>query len=364
MKVALVHDFLTQLGGAERVLQELHALFPDAPVYTVLYNRQATDGTFDGWDIRTSFLQKLPKFWSYKWYLPMLPAAVKSLNLAGYDLIISDASALIKGVVVPAGAKHICYCHTPTRYLWQERSDYVRNLPYPWFVKICAQPVLSFLKRWDWKAAQKIDFFIANSREVQRRIEKYYQRDSEVVYPPVDTAFFSPPGQATPKNYFFTASRLEPYKKIDLVVSVFSRLNLPLKVAGTGTLSQKLRRSAGRSVEFLGRVGDEELRELYRGARAFIFPALEDAGIMMLEAAACGTPVIAFRAGGAMEFVEEGKTGDFFDSQTEASLTEAIKKFETERFRAEDLVAKAKQYDKGEFRQKILKVASRYENRN
>ncbi|MEK9180820.1 MAG: glycosyltransferase [Patescibacteria group bacterium] len=359
MKIALAHDFLTQLGGAERVLKELHEIFPDAPVYTLFFDEKKTYGKFAGWDIRASFLQKLPKFFSYKWYLPLLPTAVSYLDLTGFDVVISDASALIKGIKVSPGAKHICYCHTPTRYLWQERNDYVKNLTYPKLVKIVVQPCLSLLKKWDWSVAQKVDVFIANSQEVRGRIEKYYQRDSEVIYPPIDTDFFTPASQDSSRSYFLAAGRLEPYKKIDLVIKAFTRLKILLKVAGTGSLSKKLRESAGPNIEFLGRVGDEELRELYRGAKAFVFPALEDAGMMILEATACGTPVIAYKAGGALEFVEEGITGEFFTEQNANSLINVIEKFDPAKYRTEALVAKARQFDKKVFREKIQQVIAK-----
>lgn len=357
MKVALAHDLLTQLGGAERVLEELHEIFPTAPVFTLLHYKDKTQHRYDTWDVRPSYLQRIPQVFSYKWLLPFMPAAIENMDFTGFDLVISDASALIKGVRLPPGCKHLCYCHTPTRYLWQDRENYVKTLPYPYAVKMAVQPVLNRLKKWDLRAAEKIDLYIANSAEVQGRIKRYYDRDSEVIYPPVDTQFFRPDKNIPKENYFFTASRLEPYKKIDLVVETFNRLNLPLMVAGSGSQLEHLRKLAKPNVRILGRVGDKKLKELFQKSKAFVFPAYEDAGIMMLEAMACGTPVIAYRGGGALEFVEPGVTGEFFEEQIVESLSKAVLEFRASVYSSEKLAEKAKRYDKKVFREKIAAAA-------
>lgn len=360
MRVALVHEFLTQLGGAEKVLQAFHELFPEAPVYTLVYDAQKTRGVFKNWDIRTSFLQKLPGMpKNYKRYLPLMIRATEGFDLRVYDLVLSDSSAFAKGVIVKKPTVHICYCHTPTRYLWESMDEYVASIPYSGVTKFLAKFYLkNFLKKWDKQAAQRPDSFVANSKTVQERIKKYYGRDSQVVYPPIDAQFFTPGGEKG--NYFFTASRLEPYKKIDLVVEAFAELGWPLKVAGEGTDLPKLKSQYrdSKNIEFLGRVSDEELRKLYREASAFIFPALEDAGIMILESLACGTPVIGLAAGGAPEFIKDGRTGVLFASQTVADVVSAVKRFETLHFDSQVLRQEALEYDKENFKKRIQEVVT------
>jgi len=357
MRVALVHEFLTQLGGAERVLQSFHEMFPDAPVYTLVYDREKTGGIFNSWDIRTSFLQKFPGgARKFKWYLPLMPLAIRSFDLSCYDLVLSDSSAFAKGVVTDSPTLHICYCHTPTRYLWESMDEYVSGIKYPWLMKIFAKVYLKHvLKNWDFRAAQRPDALIANSRTVQERIKKYYGRKSDVIYPPVDTQWFGPgEGGARGREYYFTASRLEPYKRIDIVVEAFNRLGLALKVAGDGTDAAALKKSAGINIEFLGRVSDVELRALYRSAKAFVFPALEDAGIAVLEALACGTPVIGFAQGGTPEFVRDGKNGVLFAEQTAADIMAAVKRFEQMAFDPVRLRESILEFGKAKFKENIF----------
>lgn len=362
MKIALVHDLLTQLGGAERVLEVLHELYPDAPVYTLLYDEERTEARYKKWDIRTSFLQELPKTWSYKWYLPLMPRAAASFDLTGFDLVISDASAFAKAVNVPKNAIHICYCHTPTRYLWQNRQSYLASLRYPAIIKLFARPLLRLLARQDYLVAQKVDVFIANSREVQKRIEKYYNRSSAVLYPPVDTDFFTYDESREKKDYFLWTGRLEPYKRVDLVVDAFSRLNLPIKIVGVGSLTNELIKQKSSNIEFIGRVTDAELKKLYQSARALIFTALEDAGLVMVEAQSCGTPVIAFGGGGALELVNNGINGILFPHQTAESLVEAVKRFQTISFSAADISASTKAYGKLAFKNNFQAKISQAKN--
>lgn len=355
MKVALVHEFLTQLGGAERVLEVFHKMFPQAPVYTLFYDREKTRGQFDSWDIRISSLQRVPGApRNYKWLLPLMPKAMESQNFDEYDLVLSDSSAFAKGVKTRKPTVHVCYCHTPTRYLWEDMDSYIENTNRPKAVKLAARFYLrNFLSKWDLRAAQRPDYLIANSWTVHDRIQKYYHRDSEVIYPPVDTEFFSPPRamasgegeREVEPAYYFTASRLEPYKKIDLVVEAFNKLGLPLKVAGDGTEAKNLKRRAKTNIEFLGRVTDEQLRALYRGAKAFIFPALEDAGIMALESLACGAPVIGFRKGGTAEYIETGKNGVLFGEQSADAIGRAVQSFEKKKFDPATLRKFAGQFD-------------------
>jgi len=357
MRVALVHDFLTQLGGAERLLEVFHEIFPEAPVFTLVYDEQSTNSKFKGWDIRPSYLQNFTKLINYKWLLPLMPRAIESFDLTGFDLVLSDSSAFAKGIRVRKPAVHVCYCHTPTRYLWQEPREYVATQRIPFFLKPLVNIYLmKTLKRWDFKAAQGPGTLIANSEEVRGRINKYYARDSVVLHPPVDSNFFQP--SIKKESYFLAASRLEPYKRVDLVVDTFNELGLPLKVAGAGSSLKKLKSHAAENIEFLGRVSDEELRDLYSGARAFIFPALEDAGVMVLESLACGTPVIAYNKGGAVEFIQDSVNGVLFEEQSVLSLKNALAKFEGLRFSADSLRAGALPYGKDIFIQTIKEILS------
>lgn len=361
MKVALVHEFLIQMGGAEKVLSSFHEVFPEAPVYTLFYDEKKTSGQFKDWDIRTSKLQKFKRH--YKWTLLLLPKAIESFDFSEYDLILSDSSAFGKGIITKKPTVHVCYCHTPTRYLWESMDEYVANLSYPWLVKLAVKHFLKFnLKKWDHQAAQRPDYFIANSKTVQTRIKKYYGRESEVIYPPVDTEFFRPhPNPLLTKErakgevYFLTGSRLEPYKKIDLAVRAFNQLGLRLKVVGTGTQEAELRmkNKESRNIEFLGRVSDAELRDLYNRAKAFVFPAVEDAGIMVLESLSCGTPVIGLDQGGTAEFIRDGENGILFANQTAEDIVAAVKRFQRLEFSADKLRATAVPFGKEEFKRKI-----------
>ncbi|OGE84206.1 MAG: hypothetical protein A2846_02505 [Candidatus Doudnabacteria bacterium RIFCSPHIGHO2_01_FULL_49_9] len=355
MRVALVHEFLTQLGGAEKLLEVFHEMFPEAPVYTLFYDRQRTGGRFEGWDIRPSFLQNIPGALAhYKWFLPLMPRAIERFDLTGFDLVLSDSSAFAMGAKKSPNSTHICYCHTPTRYIWENHEEYIANLPYPKIVKMLAHIYIkNHQASWDLATSKRPDFFIANSKTVQDRIKKYYGRNSTVIYPPVDTDFFTI-GTGVKQEYFLTGSRLEPYKKIELVVEAFNELGLPLKVVGTGTEAESLKRKAKNNIEFFGRVSDAELRALYQGARAFVFPALEDAGLMTLEALACGTPVIGLARGGTPEFVTDGKNGVLFENQTSEEIIAAVKRFESMSFDADKLRESALPFDKAKFKAHIL----------
>lgn len=359
MKIALVHEFLNQLGGAERVLENFLRIWPDSVLHILIYDDQKTHGFFEAYRKRMSFLNGFPGAHSHhRWLLPIMPFAIEQFRFDDFDIVLSDSSSFAKGI--RTGNKlHICYCHTPTRFLWTESEDYIRSQPYPFFVKWGARTLIPWLKHWDYKAAQRPHFFIANSVNVQKRIKKYYNRDSVVIPPPVDTEVFHPEGKK--ENYFFVASRLEPYKKIELVIQAFNELGLPLKVAGSGTTSGSLRAMARSNIEFLGRISDEELRRRFSEAQAFIFPAEEDAGIMVLEAQACGTPVIAYRAGGALETVKEGITGEFFGQQSAESLKKALKDFDPSKFDPHAIREHAQKFDKKIFQEKIRRfVEERY----
>jgi glycosyltransferase involved in cell wall biosynthesis len=350
MRIALAHEFLTQFGGAERVLQNFLAVWPDADLHVLVHNPDKIGHVFDAARIKTSFVNRLPLAQAdHKWYLALMPRAIESFDFSGYDLVLSDSSSFAKGV--RTDRPHVCYCHTPTRFLWTEQDDYLANTKYPFFIKWLARPVLSWIRQWDYRAAQRPNYYIANSRNVQARIRKYYDRDSEVIPPPVDTVFFHPVGEK--QDYFLVASRLEPYKKVELAIEAFNELGWPLKVAGTGTAAERLKKVAGPNVEFLGQVSDERLRELYSGARAYVFTADEDAGIMPLEAQACGTAVIAYGAGGSLETVVPGVTGEFFQRQDKASLVNALNNFNPGRYSPDGIRRHAQAFDSSVFRTKI-----------
>ena len=352
-RVAIVVEELTQLGGAERVLDAVLELFPKAPVYTLVWNKERTQHHYDKFDIRPSFIQKLPLAAKrYKWYLPLMPKAVESFDLSEFDLIISITSALVKGIRTNKNQLHICYCNTPTRYLWVDSAEYVRNAPIPFFIRPLMPLVLSYLKGWDLKASKRPDFFIGNSQNVKKRILKYYHRDSVVIYPMTDVNKFKPINKIG--DYYLLVSRIEPYKRVDMVIEAFRGLDEKLKIIGSGTKKEKMALEAPRNVEFIGRLSDEKLSKMYAGAKAFIFPQEEDFGITPVEAMAAGRPVIAFRKGGALETVIEGKTGEFFSPQTVGALREAIVDFNYRKYKASDCIEQAKKFDKTLFKKQLL----------
>jgi len=361
MKVALIHDHLAQDGGAEKVLKVLSEMFPDAPIYTLLYEQKQVNKYFKGRHIETSVIQKLPGgVRHYQWYLTFMPLAVEFFDLSDYDLVISDASAFAKGVITKPGCLHICYCHTPTRYLWSDTHQYINELKYnKWFKKLISL-VLSRIRLWDRLAADRVDFFIANSRAVQERIAKYYRRESVVIYPPVETERFSVSDlslQKPEERYFLAGCRLAPYKRIDLVVEAFKLLGPDYrpKIFGDGVDLRRLQKLAdgAPNIEFLGRVSEEEKAKLYSGAQAFINPQEEDFGITVVEAMAAGRPVVAYRRGGALESIEEGKTGIFFDEQTPASLAAALRGFSVTAFDPQAIRAWSEKFSVANFRKQI-----------
>lgn len=363
MKVAIIHDYLIQIGGAERVLEAFCEMFPDAPVYTLLYDEQATNGIFKDREIRTSFLQKLPFAKKHhRYFLALMPFAIERFDLSGFDLVISSSSSYAKGINKPKGTLHICYCHTPLRYAWDDTSQFIRESHYPRLIKPLIPFLINRIKKWDLKAVSKVDYFIANSFFISDKIKKYYNRDSEVAYPPVK---INNEGKEeiiknNNRRYFLIVSRLLPYKRIDVAIQSFNELsylpdgeNFKLKIVGSGPERKNLEMIAGKNIEFLGSRYDEELVELYQGCKAFIFPQEEDFGITAVEAQMAGRPVIAFRAGGALESIIDGRTGLFFDRQDKNSLAEAILKFEDMQFDSEEIKSHAQKFSNEEFRRKI-----------
>lgn len=356
MKAALIHDHLAQDGGAEKVLQTFLEMFPSSTIYTLLYDKKNILKNYSTYDVQASIIQKLPGGVShYKWYLPLMPMAVEFFDLRNYDLVISDTSSFAKGVITLPDTIHICYCHTPTRYLWTDAHQYLNELRYNKYIKKIISLILTRLRMWDRNAADRVDYFIANSETVKSRIKKYYRRDSVVIYPPVDTEKFCiSSGQ---KDYFLAGCRLAPYKRVDLVIEVFKNLgeDYKLKIFGDGVDRKRLEKIAKglNNVEFLGRVSDKEKADLYSNAKAYINPQEEDFGITAVESMASGRPVIAYRKGGAVETIIEKETGIFFSKQDVSSLAEAIKNFSKLSFNSEKIRQHALKFSKERFKQEI-----------
>ncbi len=330
MRVSIVHDYLVQgIRGAERVVLEMHECLPDAPIHTLLFDPDRMGPPWPDLDVRPSWLQRLPgALRLYRKLYLLMPLAVESMSLGPCDVVLSSSSAWVKNIRPPGGALHICYCYTPARFLWHWNREYVSSLglPFPlnWLVRLSLLP----LRGWDWRGSGRVHAFIAISRAVQQRIRRYYNRESAVIYPPVDTERFRPDA-SPPGDYFLVVSTLNPYKRVDLAVEACNRLGLQLKVAGDGAQFEELAKLAGPTVEMLGKVSEEDLPGLYAGCRAFLMPQEEDFGIAPLEAQAAGRPVIAYAAGGALETIVDGVTGAYFAEQTPDSLCRALRGFET-----------------------------------
>ncbi|MDP2656055.1 MAG: glycosyltransferase [bacterium] len=331
MKIALVHDHLTQEGGAERVLKAFHDMYPDAPIYTLVYDDNKLGKFFDKKRIRPSFLQKFPFVTKhYQWLLPLMPTATEIYDLSAFDIVLSSSSAFSKGVITRSTTLHICYCHTPTRYLWMDTHRYIKELRQGKMVKPFIPFLLTALRIWDQAAADRVDKFVGNSKTVQERIKKYYKRDSDIIYPPVNVSEYSI--VETIGDYYLAGGRLVAYKRFDIVVEAFNRLGLKIKIFGEGPEYKKLSKNAKQCVEFVGKVSDEEKIDLYRHCIAYIHPQEEDFGISLVQAAAAGRPAIALAAGGALESMIDGVTGTFFYDQDWAALANTILHFQHKNF--------------------------------
>ncbi len=350
MKIALAHDSFTQMGGAERVMDALHELFPEATVLTLVFDPQFKE-KYKDWDIKTSALQTLfLALGKFQYLLPLIPWAVDSLDFSGYDLVISSSSTFIKNIRVPKNTVHICYCHTPTRFLWSD-ADYVKQEVSP-FLRPFVRLLLNRMKKWDYAGAQRVSKFIANSKEVQKRIKQFYNRDSDIIYPGLDTDFWKP--TIAKKDYFLLAGRLQAHKKNELIVEIFNELNIPLHVAGTGRQEEYLKTIAKSNVSFLGKVTDEQLRDEYSGSLGFIYPQVEDFGLMPLEAAACGSATLAYGKGGALETVLTGKTGEIFNSYDKEEIKKLVTNWNWKKYNYDSLGSQAKIFSKEKFKQNIL----------
>jgi len=360
MRLALVHDWLTNLAGSERVLLALHELYPHAPIYTSVFVPSQFPQLADA-EVRTSFLQRVPGARTRHQAFSLLrTVAFERFDLSEYDVVISSSHAEAKGVITRPETLHICYCYTPIRYYWSGYHHYLQNPRFGALnplVKAVMPYLSSYLRVWDRCAADRVDHFVAISRHVAARIKKYYRREAEVIYPPVNTSWLRP--SSSVDDFFLLVGRLIPYKRADIAVEAFNRLGLPLKIAGTGSELESLRRMAKPNVEFLGRVSDQELAELYSRCLALIFPQEEDFGIVPLEAMAAGRPVIAYRAGGALETVVEGETGLFFDRQDAECLADAVRRFDPGRFEPRKARAQALRFDVEVFKSEMARMVDR-----
>jgi glycosyltransferase involved in cell wall biosynthesis len=362
-RVAIIHEWLASYAGSERVVEQLLAVLPDADLFSLVDFLPASQRSMlGGRTVRTSFIQRLPfSRKKFRGYLPLMPLAIEQFDLADYEIVVSSQHAVAHGVLTRADQLHVSYVHTPVRYAWDLHHQYLRESRLTWGVRsMLARMVMHYLRMWDRAAAERVDVFVANSKYIARRIWKTYRRKARVIYPPVDIEAFS---LATEKSdYYLTASRLVPYKRVDLIVEAFRGLpDRKLLVVGDGPDHKKIAKSAGPNVELLGHQPADKLQELMQGARAFVFAADEDFGITPVEAQACGTPVIAFGRGGALETVLDGETGVFFREQTPASIREAIEQFEATSadFEPERIRQHAEQFSVERFRREFAELLDR-----
>ncbi len=370
MKVALVHDWLTGMRGGEKVLEVFCELFPHAHLYTLLHFKGSVSRTIENMDIRTSFVQNLPMVKKkYRHYLPIFPTAIKRFNLKGYDLVLSSSHCVAKGVITGSDTLHICYCFTPMRYIWDLYNVYFgkdrSNIITRWSVSL----MLNYLRKWDVANSERVDRFVAISKYIADRIKKYYDRKSDIIYPPVDCIYFKP--GLSNGDFYLMVTPLAPNKRVDIAIKAFNKLGLPLKIIGSGQEEKRLQGIAGKNIELMGWQPDEVVRKHYVNCKALIFPGLEDFGIVPLEAQACGKPVIAYGYGGVLDTIvpldnnksktknENGKddnaTGMFFYKQDSESLVQAVVRFEGIKhiFNKEKIREHAESFDRSIFKEKI-----------
>jgi glycosyltransferase involved in cell wall biosynthesis len=374
MKIALVHDWLTGMRGGEKVLEVFCELFPHAHLYTLLHNKGSVSDIIENMDIRTSFIQKLPLIKKkYRYLLPIFPTAIERFNLEGYDIVLSSSHCVAKGVITGPNTLHVCYCFTPMRYIWDMYDEYFTKEKSSVITRRFISLVLSYLRKWDVASSRRVDRFVAISKYVAERIKKYYDRESDIIFPPVDCSYFNlGTSSVLPRcngDFYLMVSPLAPNKRVDIAIKAFNKLSLPLKIIGTGQKEKKLEKMAGKNVKLMGWQSDEVVRNHYAACKALIFPGLDDFGIVPLEAQACGKPVIAYGKGGALETViplnsnklntegGNGKsaTGVFFYEHTPESLAQAVIHFES----VKDLFSKikirehAESFDRAIFKERI-----------
>jgi glycosyltransferase involved in cell wall biosynthesis len=354
-RVALVHDFLLDLRGAERVFLEMCELWPNAPIYTAVYDEEGTEGRFAHRDVRASFLQRLrPSARTFRALLPLYPAAIESVDLSDFDLVVSSSSAWAHAVICDEHTVHVDYCHNPFRYAWNDRDRTLAARRDP-VSRAVLRSLFHRWRQWDWIAAQRVDGYLANSHTTRRRIRSYFNRESRVVYPPVETERFHP---GTLADHYLVLSELMPHKRIDIAVEAFNRLRLPLVVAGDGPDYRRLRALAGPTIQFAGRVSDSEVARLLEGCRALIVTAVEEFGIAAVEAQAAGRPVFSVKGGGALETVVDGVTGCFWEGGPDA-LAEAVLAFDTDALDPQECVRSARRFDSSVFRRALPQEVER-----
>jgi glycosyltransferase involved in cell wall biosynthesis len=358
VKVAIAHEWIVTLGGSERVVLEFHQLYPDAPIFTSVYDPERAPAAFRGLDIRPSFLQRIPGATRrYPQLLPLMPLAFSRFDTRGYDLVLLSSHAASKAIPKQPGQLHVCYTHTPMRYAWDLYSVYVNHSGLNPLQRLAARAIFQSMRRWDRRSVKHIDSFIANSENVRDRIRRFYQRDAVVIPPPIDCERFHI--GSTVSDYFLVVSRLVPYKRVEIAIEAFRELGWPLHVVGAGSELPRLQAMAGPNTRFLGLLDDEALAREYSGARALVFTANEDAGMVPLEAMASGRPVLAYGAGGVTEVVLPNKTGAFFPEQTAASLAAALRAFDPSAYHPALIRAHAERYDRPRFRAAIAGLLDR-----
>lgn len=353
-KIALVFDWMTTPGGAEKVNLLLHQMFPSAPIFTSVYN-QKNFPEFEKAALKTSFIQNLPFAKKYhQLYLNLMPYAYESFDLSSFDIVISSSHSCAKGVITKPETLHICYCHSPMRYAWDNWQSYIDEYKMNTFLKNIGKKRMHKIRMWDRLSAERVDYFIANSTTTKRRIEKYYKKVSTVIHPSIKTSGYKIAPET--QGYYLAVGRLTPYKKFDLIVETFNQIGLPLKIVGTGVSERDLRKMAKGNIEFLGYVEEKELKKLYSECEALIFPQIEDFGIIPLEAIASGRPVLAFKQGGALDTVTESESGIFFAKQTPMHLKGAIEKYQKEKalFKPEKVREYAQKFDHSQFNKRLL----------
>ncbi len=361
MKIALVHDYLVQYGGAERVLESFARIFPEAPIYTLVYDPVATRGVFEKYDVRTSFLQNVPFARTHHRLFPLLmPLAIEQFDLSRFDVVLSDSSSYAKGIITLPETVHISYVHTPMRYAWDDCQKYTSDFSFPHIVKRMVPFAMTGIRIWDRVSAHRIDHVIANSAFVARRVKKYYNRNAVVIHPPVNVKHFRLRKELIDENlirenYFLMVGRLITYKRHDIVIEACNRLGVKLKIIGRGPEMKRLQKMAGPTIEFLSRVDDDALARYYANARAFIFPQEEDFGIVAIEALAAGRPLIAYRGGDIVDHIVEGKTGIYIEKQTVSAVIDALTAFEQYSFDYNSIAHYADAFDKSYFERKIKK---------
>lgn len=363
MKVAIVHDWLVSYRGGEKVLEAIAGLFPDAPIYTLFYDKGRMPESINKRCIK--YPKTLNMFSpARKALLPLLPMMVESLNLWDYDLIISTSSCVAKGVIPGPYAKHICYLHSPMRYIWDQQEEYLSQFDQVPGIKSLARLASVKLRQWDTVSSARVDQFVVNSSFVAKRVGRYYGRQSKTLHPPINTEFFSASDEKAKGGYLLAAGAFVHYKRFDLAIHACERLGKRLIVAGKGSAEKRLRRIAGRYTEFEIAPGDEKWRDLLRNADGLVFPGVEDFGMIAIEAMACGTPVIAYEKGGALDFIQPGLNGIFFEEQSVDALMQAIQTFKPSDFDSSKILGFAQNFGEKQFQQNFMKEVEDTLNRD